>query len=112
MLQYLGQPTDGQGTFQGSLSEHLFLHNGDTFRGLCRPNKDNLPDRMLRSTDGWETKVDQMFVSVLSRMPTSDERDRFVSYLNVNTKDPKVAAQRMEEAMWVLVSCSEFRFNR
>jgi hypothetical protein len=112
MLQYLGQPTDGQGTFQGSLSEHLFLHNGDTFRGLCRPNKDNLPDRMLKSTDGWETKVDQMFVSVLSRMPTSDERDRFVSHLNVNTKDPKVAAQRMEEAMWVLLSCSEFRFNR
>ncbi len=112
MLQYLGQPTDGQGTFQGSLSEHLFLHNGDTFRGLCRPNKDNLPDRLLKSTDGWKAKVDQMFLSVLSRIPTSEERDRFVSYLNVETKDPKAAAQRMEEAMWVLVSCSEFRFNR
>lgn len=112
MLQYLGQPTDGQGTFQGSLSEHLFLHNGDTFRGLCRPNKDNLPDRLLKSTDGWEAKVDQMFLSVLIRTPTSEERDRFVSYLNVDTKDPKVAAQRLEEAIWVLVTCSEFRFNR
>jgi len=112
MLQYLGQPTDGQGTFQGSLSEHLFLHNGDTFRGLCRPNKDNLPDRLLKSTDGWESKVDRMFLSVLSRIPTSVERDRFVSYLSVDAQDPKVAAQRMEEAMWVLVSCSEFRFNR
>lgn len=112
MLKYLGEPTDGQGRFQGSLSEHLFLHNGDVFRGLCRPNKDNLPDRLLKSTDGWEFKVEQMFLSVLSRSPTADERDRFASYLNVDSKDPKLAAQRLEEAMWVLVSCSEFRFNR
>jgi hypothetical protein len=112
MLKYLGEPTDGQGTFQGSLSEHLFLHNGDGFRSLCRPNKDNLPDRLLRTTDGWEAKVNQMFLSVLNRSPTSEERERFVSHLNVDTKDQKLAAQRMEEAMWVLVSCSEFRFNR
>jgi hypothetical protein len=49
---------------------------------------------------------------VLSRSPTSEERERFVSYLNVDIKDAKLAQQRMEEAMWVLVSCSEFRFNR
>ena len=112
MLQYLGEPTDGQGRFQGSLSEHLFLHNGDFFRGMCRPNKGNLPETLLKSSEPWDAKVERMFLSVLSRPATSEERDRFVKYLNVETKDAKLASQRMEDAMWVLVSCSEFRFNR
>ena len=112
MLQYLGQPTDGQGRFQGSLSEHLFLHNGDQFRGLCRPNKGNLPEKLLGGSEDWNAKVERLFLSVLSRPPTSEEKERFVKYLSVDAKDPKSAAQRMEDAMWVLVSCSEFRFNR
>ncbi len=112
MLEYLGEPTDGQGVFQGSLSEHLFIHNGDVFRGLCQPRNDNLADSLLKSTDTWETKVERMFLTVLSRMPTAEEQERFVSYLNVDPKDTKLASQKMEEAMWVLVSCSEFRFNR
>ncbi|QDU19760.1 DUF1549 domain-containing protein [Urbifossiella limnaea] len=112
MLQYLGQPTDGQGRFQGSLSEHLFLHNGDQFRSLCRPNKGNLPDRLLAGPEGWDAKVERMFLSALSRPPTGEEKQRFVSYLTVDATDPRQLAQRVEEAMWVLVSCSEFRFNR
>ena len=112
MLKYLGEPTDGQGTFQGSLTEHLFIHNGDVFRGLCYPRNGNLAESLLKSADDWDAKVERMFLSVLSRSPTSEERERFVSYLNVDIKDAKLAQQRMEEAMWVLVSCSEFRFNR
>jgi hypothetical protein len=112
LLQYLGQPTDGQGRFQGSLTEHLFLHNGDLVRGLCRPNKGNLPERLLTGSEEWGAKVERMFLSVLSRPPTTEETDRFVKYLTADTKDAKLAAQRMEDVMWVLVSCSEFRFNR
>lgn len=112
LLQYLGQPTDGQGRFQGSLTEHLFLHNGDLVRGLCRPNKGNLPDRLLTGSEDWATKVERMFLSVLSRPPTTEETDRFVKYLTADAKDAKATAQRVEDAMWVLVSCSEFRFNR
>ncbi|MFO0806254.1 MAG: DUF1549 and DUF1553 domain-containing protein [Gemmataceae bacterium] len=112
MLQYLGQPTDGQGRFQGSLSEHLFLHNGDQFRGLCRPNKGNLPERLLTGPEDWNAKVERLFLSVLSRPPTSEEKDRFAKYLSTDTKDAKLATQHMEDVMWVLVSCSEFRFNR
>jgi hypothetical protein len=113
MLQYLGEPTDGQGRFQGSLSEHLFLHNGDLVRGMCRPNKGNLPEKLLNSSESWEVKVEQLFLSVLSRPPTSEERERFVKYLDVPpVKDAKPTSTRIEEAMWVLVSSSEFRFNR
>ncbi|MEY4180122.1 MAG: hypothetical protein RLY70_3696 [Planctomycetota bacterium] len=112
MLKYLGQPTDGQGAFQGSLSEHLFLHNGDGFRGLCHPRNGNLPEQLVKSEEGWEAKVERMFLSILSRPPTAVERQQFVQYLNPEPSDAKVRSQRMEEAFWVLVTCSEFRFNR
>ena len=111
-MKYLGEPTDGQGRFQGSLSERLFLHNGDQFRGMCRPSKGNLPEQLLMSNEPWEVKVEKMFLLVLSRPVTDVERERFVKYLNLETKDTKMASQAMEDAMWVLVSCSEFRFNR
>ena len=91
---------------------------------MCRPNKGNLPEQLLMSNEPWEAKVEKMFLSVLSRSATGEERERFVKYLSVeekNAKDAKGAkspagqlpgVQRMEDAMWVLVSCSEFRFNR
>lgn len=112
MLQYLGKPTDGQGRFQGSLTEHLFLHNGDGFRGMCRPNKGNLADQLLTGTGDWGKKVERMFLSVLSRPPAGEEREQFVQYLGADGNDPKLAAQRIEDALWVLVSSSEFRFNK
>jgi hypothetical protein len=112
MLKYLGDPVDGRGDFQGSATERLFVHNGDVFRNLCHPRNDNLSERLLKGSESPEAKVDQMFLSVLSRAPTEEERERFVRYLNVEGDDAKQASQRMEEAMWVLVSCSEFRFNR
>jgi hypothetical protein len=112
MLEYLGEPVDGRGDFQGSASEHLFIHNGDVFRNLCHPRNDNLPESLLKSPESPEAKVDRMFLSVLSRLPTEKERVRFVSYLSVDPKEAKLASSKIEEAMWVLVSCSEFRFNR
>ncbi|QDU96594.1 DUF1549 and DUF1553 domain-containing protein [Lignipirellula cremea] len=112
MLKYLGDPTDGQGRFQGSLTEHLFIHNGDTFRGLCYPRNGNLAETLLKSEEDWNAKVERMFLSVLSRTPTTEERERFVNYLNVDPKDTKLESQRMEEALWVLVATSEFRFSR
>jgi hypothetical protein len=112
MLQHLGKPTDGQGRFQGSLTEHLFFHNGDGFRGMCKPGKGNLAEQLLKGTEDWSKKVERMFLSVLSRPPAAEERERFIQYLGADGNDPKLAAQRIEDAMWVLVSSSEFRFNK
>ena len=47
------------------------------------------------------------FLSVLNRPPRSEESKRFVAYLRAEPKSEK----RIEEAIWVLLNCSEFRFN-
>ena len=106
-VRYFGEPNNGTGDFQGGLTEHLFLNYSDNVRALIRRKKGNLADVLLTSTDPWERRVDRLFLSVLTRPPTPAERERFVAHL---TSDPK-AEGLVEEAIWVLINTSEFRFN-
>src|SRR5262249_53509384 len=108
-VRYFGEPTNGQGEFQGSVHEHLFLNNSGQVRALCQPRKGNLADTLIGSKAPWDEKVDRLFLSVLSRLPRPKERERFVQHLS---SDEKMTPALVEEAIWVLVSCSEFRFNR
>jgi hypothetical protein len=105
---YFGEPNDGQGNFQASLGEHLFLNNSDHLRLLARPRKGNLADTLLTINATAEEKVDRLFLSVLSRLPSPAERQRFVKHLN---GDARMAPTLVEEVIWVLLSSSEFRFN-
>jgi Protein of unknown function (DUF1549)/Protein of unknown function (DUF1553) len=108
-LRYFGEPTDGQGHFQSSLAEHLFLDNAPQIRTLCQQGKGNLADWMVKAKAPMEERVERLFLSVLSRPPSAEERARFVQHLS---GDAKMLPGLVEEAIWVLVSCAEFRFNR
>ncbi len=111
VLNFFGEPADGAGRFQGSLAEHLFLNNSDQLRGLCQPRKGNFAEALLTGKDTPEAKVERMFLTVLSRRPSDRERGLFLKHLDT-AGDAKALAGRIEEALWALVSCSEFRFNR
>ena len=106
-VRYFGEPTNGQGEFQGSLTEHLFLNHGDEVRRYLYRKPGNLLDTLLSSKEPWEKRVDHLFLSVLGRLPKETERAKFVAYLSANPKPDSLA----EEAIWVLVNTSEFRFN-
>jgi hypothetical protein len=107
-LMYFGEPADGQGNFQGSLGEHLFLNNADHIRMLVRPRKGNLADTLLKMKAPPEEKAERLFLSVLGRPPSPAERRRFAQHLG---GDARSAPDRVEEAIWTLLCCSEFRFN-
>jgi hypothetical protein len=107
-LRYFGEPLDGQGEFQAGLAEHLFLNNSGELRQLMSRKKGNLADTILSSTESWEKKVERLYLSILSRPPRPAEQERFVAYLTADAQ----AEQRLGEAIWVLVNCAEFRFNR
>jgi hypothetical protein len=106
-LRAFGEPTNGLGEFQGSLSEHLFLNNSEQVRAFVRRKKGNLTDQILTSTEPWEKRVERMYLSVLSRPPRPKELEAFVSYIR---REPKPDAA-VEDAIWVLLNSSEFRFN-
>lgn len=105
--RYFGMPTNGRGEFQGGLAEHLFLNNSGQLHQMIQRRKGNLADQLLVSKEPWERRVDLLFLSVLTRLPSAEERKKFVSYLSVEGK-PEA---RIEEALWALLNTAEFRFN-
>ena len=107
-VRYYGEPTNGLGHFQGSLSEHLFANNGEHIRAFTRRKKGNLTDQLMTATDPWEKRVERLYLAVLNRPPKPAELTKFVAFIN---DDPKKAEARLEDAVWVLLNSSEFRFN-
>jgi hypothetical protein len=106
-LRYFGEPTNGQGEFQGSLGEHLFLNNSDVVRGLIRPKKGNLADTLIASKAPVAERVDHLFLAVLSRLPTESERKLLTNHLGGKDKPDAL----VEDAIWALLNAAEFRFN-
>ena len=107
LMSHLGEPANGEGDFQGGIKEHLFQNNGGLSKLFSR-SKGGLFDSLKSSEASWEERVDELFVSVLSRYPDKAEREQFQAYLTADEKRPD---DRIMEAMWALMTCSEFRFN-
>ena len=105
--RYFGEPTNGRGDFQASLQEHLFLNNSGNVRQLFSQRKGSLTEELMKSKDAWPEKVDRMFLTVLTRLPRPEERERFVTFL---TSEPR-ADSLLQDALWALVNTAEFRFN-
>lgn len=63
----------------------------------------------MTSTDPVEKKIDRLYLTVLHREPSSKEREAFAAHLSGAEKQK--AEARYEDAIWVLLNSSEFRFN-
>ncbi len=106
--RFLGSPADGVGNFRGGLQEHLYFNNGGIDRlfdtragGLLH----DVSETMKESP--WGERVERIYLSILSRRPTDEEREKFVAYLSQEERPH----ERVREAVWTLLTCSEFRFN-
>jgi hypothetical protein len=108
-LRALGDPFDGQGHFQPSLAEHLFLNNSSHIRSMITRKKGNLADLLALADTPWEERLDTLFLSVLQRLPRLDERAKFLAYAK-ETPNAKLDSV-IEEMIWVLINSVEFRFN-
>jgi hypothetical protein len=106
MMSFFGEPTDGVGNFQGGLHEHLYLNNGEVTR-LITMEPGGLCHTLLNRDDPWESRVEDLFLATLSRRPTQEETARVVSYITEADRPE----ERLREAVWALLTGSEFRFN-
>ncbi|MGE3807244.1 MAG: DUF1549 domain-containing protein [Gemmataceae bacterium] len=106
MVRFFGKPANGTGDFQGGLGEHLFLNNGQVYQ-LIATDKGSLYDTFLTDKAPLEERVDRLYLSMLSRPATAAEKKKFAAYIGANDE----AKDRLKEAIWVLMTCSEFRFN-
>ncbi len=107
LLRFFGRPNNGVGDFQGGLHEHLYMNNGGLSK-LLTTQPGSLHHTLVNSDDTLPERVDRLYLTVLSRPPAPEEQRRFVEYVTV---DEQSARDRWQEVIWVLVTCSEFRFN-
>jgi hypothetical protein len=82
------------------------LNNGGLSK-LLTTQQGSLYDAILNSDSPWESRVIELFLSILNRNPSDDERQRFVAFITSHEQ----ARDSLQQAIWVLMTCSEFRFN-
>lgn len=104
-----GNAVDGRGEFQASLAERLFVSNSLSFRAAITKKPGGLWHRIHFAKEPIPERVNQLFLSVLNRMPDAEESAQFVAHLSngkIATTDTTV-----EAAIWALLVSAEFRFN-
>ena len=93
--------------FQATLDQTLFLRNGTVIRSWLAPRNSSLTYRLAQIKDDGQL-AEELFLSVLSRMPTVEERQQ-VSDLLANNQQTR--PQALQELSWALLASAEFRFN-
>ena len=101
LIQFFGSPNTGTGDFQGGIREHLYLNNGPL--GSMIGGKNGLAEYVGDAKTPLGERVERLFLSTLNRRPNVEELKKFSEYLN--------GGGSSSDAVWVLMTCSEFRFN-
>jgi hypothetical protein len=99
-----GQP---QNDFFATADQALFVANGGSINLWVAPASGNVSERVTNQKDA-KAAAEDLYLGVLTRMPTDAERADVEKFLNERSKDRKTAAQ---ELVWALLNSAEFRFN-
>jgi hypothetical protein len=96
---------EGQ-NFQATMDQALFVSNGSILRNWLAPRAGSLLDRLAKLKD--EEVADELYLSVLTRPATAEERREVSDYLKPRSSDRAAA---LKDLAWALLASAEFRFN-
>lgn len=91
-----------------TVDQALFLTNGGTVQGWLNPAPGWLIGRLNAIADP-SAAAEELYLSVLARRPTPEERAEFAAYLARRTDKERLPALR--EYAWGLLTSTEFRFQ-
>ncbi len=97
-------PGDPEVEFQPSMTHALFLMNERMVLGWLEPGEGNLVARLEKLGD----PADELYLSVLTRMPDPEERAEVAAHL---VKNKARRAEALGELAWALMASAEFRLN-
>ncbi|MDB5305958.1 MAG: hypothetical protein JWO38_160 [Gemmataceae bacterium] len=103
---FAGQPGAPDTGAITTLDQSLFLKFGPSVRGMIAPRPGSLTDRLGKLTDP-NAITDELFLSVLTRPATADERKDVTELLKAAPDRPTA----LNELVWALLASAEFRFN-
>ena len=90
-----------------TLRSALFLRNNDLVLWSLQRRKGNLVDRLAALTDAAQI-ADELYISILTRPPTADEKTEIATYLTKHRADREKALGRYA---WAMLSSMEFFAN-
>ena len=100
-------PGQAVGEFSSSLPQALFIANSETVAEWIPPRLGNLTERLIALKDSNEI-ADELYTSVLSRQPTTAERQFVSDELN---KTKLSREKSVTPLVWALIASAEFRLN-
>jgi hypothetical protein len=92
--------------YTGSVRLALKLMNSNDLQGLVRAEWGRLAD-ILKKEASAEGRLDEIFLTILSRPPNDAEKERYLAYL----ERKKGTKNAYEDIYWVLINSSELIFN-
>lgn len=102
-----GQPGTTPVNFDSTVHQALYMANGTRVSGWLKSSSGNLVDRLSSERDP-RRAADDLYLSVLSRMPSDEER-REVSELFATSEGESAA--ELGQLAWALLASAEFRLN-
>jgi hypothetical protein len=93
--------------FQATVNQALFFGNGSLVQSWLVPAGGNLTERLAKLDDA-AALSEELYLSVLTRLPSQEEKDEVAALLGERLADRPAA---ITELVWALVSSNEFRFN-
>jgi hypothetical protein len=104
-----GEPGKAAKGFESSAEQVLFLSNDPAVQGYLAPSAGNLVDRLSKlPADDARAVADELYVSVLTRVPNEEEIQDVANYLSDRAAERPLALQ---ELVWAMMTSAEFRFN-
>lgn len=89
-----------------SLKAALFVLNDGEVLGWLQPKAGNLIDRLAKLPDA--AVAEEIYLSVLTRLPTAEEKAEVAEYLKKNARRRPVA---LGQLAWALLASTEFGIN-
>ncbi|WP_422926482.1 DUF1549 domain-containing protein [Singulisphaera sp. PoT] len=92
---------------QSSVDQALFFANSNIILEWFSPSPGNLGGRLIEKKDPGEL-AEELYLAILSRRPSAEERDEVARYLADRGNS---RGEAIRELAWALTASTEFRFN-
>ncbi len=102
-----GAPGQPQNEFYATVDQALFFANGGLVRGWLGAAGGSLADRLMKTADAREL-ARELYLSVLTRLPSDAEADEVAQYLAAR---PQAKLAAVQELVWAMLTSVEFRFK-
>ena len=98
---------DESTTFNGTIPQALMMMNGELVQNAISPSKGSYLNTVLADKSNEAAKLKELYMSTLSRNPTSKELAAAKSLI----KRAKTPIEGYQDLYWALLNSNEFIFN-